>query len=270
MIALPPTLPRRAAPRSRLASRMAGIGLSASLALAAGTALAPTPASAEMTAEQRAEMGQFVRDYLMQNPEVLVQAMDVLQQREQSAKLEQAKAAISLHKDKFQGGPTTFAAGPENASTTLVEFFDYRCGYCRRALPTVQELLAEDDDLRVVFMEFPILSEESVVASRAAMASLKQDRSKYMDFHSALMSSRGNLTEQAVLGIAGSLGLDTGKLKADMASPEIEAALAANHAMAQEIGVNGTPAFIVGETLVPGAVPKGQLQQLIADTRKGG
>ncbi|MEQ8344946.1 MAG: DsbA family protein [Sneathiellaceae bacterium] len=269
-IALPGPASRRGAPKPRLAGRMAGLGLAASLALAAGTALVPTPASAEMSAAEKAEMGQFVREYLMANPEVLVEALDVLQQRDQAAKQDQAKAAIAMHQDKFKAGPTTFAAGPEDASTTMVEFFDYRCGYCRRALPTIQEMLAEDDDLRVVFVEFPILGEESVIASRAAMASLKQDRSKYMDFHNALMTTRGNLSEQSVMGIAGSLGLDVGKLKADMASPEIEAALASNHAMAQAIGVNGTPAFIVGDTLVPGAVPKGQLQDLVAESRKGG
>lgn len=259
-----PTDRRRAA-----AGRIAGAGLAASLVLAAA-GLAPAPAQAEMSAAEKAEFGAFIREYLLDNPEVLVEAMEVLQGREQAAQQERARAAIAAHRDRFQAGPTTYAAGPENASATVVEFFDYRCGYCRRALPVLQELIQEDGDLRVVFLEFPILSEESVVAARAAMASLKQDRDKYLEFHSALMNARGSLSEPAVLAIAADLGFDTEKLKADMAAPEIERALAENQQLAQLLGVNGTPAFVIGDSLVPGAVPKAQLEALIAEARKGG
>ena len=254
---------------TRMPRPLAALGLAAGLAMTSAVAFPPAPASAEMSAAEKAEMAAFIRGYLLENPEVIVDAMEVLQQREQTAKAEQAKAAIVAHKDKFQAGPTTFAAGPEDASTTMVEFFDYRCGYCRRALPTIQEMLAEDDDLRVVFIEFPILSEESVLAARAAMASLKQDRGKYMDFHNALMNSRA-LNEASIMGIAGNLGFDVEQLKRDMSSSDIDNALNVNQQIARDIGVNGTPAFIVGDNLVPGAVPKAQLQELVANERSGG
>jgi len=253
--------------RSRsLAPALAGLAF-----IVAGAATLPAiPAQAQMSSEAKAEMGAFIREYLLENPEVLMEALEVLQEREQAAQQVQAREAIAANQDMFRSGPMIFAAGPENASATMVEFFDYRCGYCRRALPVIQDLLDEDDDLKVVFLEFPILGPESVAASRAALAVLNLDRSKYLDFHTALMNARVPLSEPVILAMAGEMGFGADQMKTAMADPAIDRALAANHQLAQALGVNGTPAFIVGDSIVPGAVPKAQLEQLIAEQRQGG
>lgn len=253
-------LPRPVAPA------LAGLAIATLVAFGAPVG----PVKAQMSAEQKAEIGTVIREYLLENPEVLMEALEVLQEREQAAQSAQARDAIAANQDMFRSGPMIFAAGPEDASATVVEFFDYRCGYCRRALPVVQELLDEDDDLKVVFLEFPILGPESVAAARAALAVLKLDRSRYLDFHAALMNARSNLTEPVIMATARELGFDPQQLAAAMEDPEIDRALAENYQLAQALGVNGTPAFIVGDKLVPGAVPKGQLEALIAEVRSGG
>jgi protein-disulfide isomerase len=151
---------------------------------------------------------------------------------------------------------------------TLVEFFDYRCPYCKQVSPSLQALLKEDPKLRVVYKEFPVLGRESVFAARAALAARKQG--KYELFHNALMALKGQLGDDIVLKTAGAVGIDVEKLKADMGAPEIEAQIRRNHELAQALDIRGTPAFIVGTTLIPGAVDVATLRQKIAEARKPG
>jgi protein-disulfide isomerase len=157
-------------------------------------------------------------------------------------------------------------AGNPKGDVTVVEFFDYRCGYCKRVTPVLKELMAGDPNLRVVFKELPILSPESNLAAKAALAAEAQG--KYLPFHEALMASDSSLSMPDILQLATALKLDTAKLQADMNKPEIQAAIQKNHALAQAVGITGTPAFIIGPELVPGAIELPALKELIAKARK--
>jgi protein-disulfide isomerase len=158
-------------------------------------------------------------------------------------------------------------AGNPVGDVTLVEFFDYHCAYCKRALNAVTAVLGEDPGLRIVYKEFPILGPDSVLAARAALASRNQDPSKYLEFHVALMSTRGRLTQPRILEIARDAGFDAERLVADMASPEINTAIERNIELARSLEINGTPTFVIGDQLVPGAVDLDTLRRLIAEAR---
>ena len=162
----------------------------------------------------------------------------------------------------------TPVSGDPGGDVTLVEFFDYQCGYCKRALAPMKELLASDGKLRVVWKEFPILGPASRFAARAATAAARQGR--YLDFHLAVMGAPGKLTESSVMGIAERLGIDVERLRRDMEDPAIEAYLDETHRLARDLGITGTPAFVIGETVVPGVVGGARLKELIANVRASG
>jgi protein-disulfide isomerase len=158
-------------------------------------------------------------------------------------------------------------AGNPKGDVTVVEFFDYRCTFCKRVLPAVRRLLRDDPRIRYVFKEFPILTPQSRIAARAALAAWRVAPETYFGFHVDLMSARGALGEAVILRLAANAGLDTQRLKREMQSPEIEAVLRRNAEIAQRLGIQGTPAFIIGERLVPGAIDLAQLQSLVAEAR---
>ena len=158
-------------------------------------------------------------------------------------------------------------SGNPKGDVTLVEFFDYQCGYCKQSLKPVRDLLETDRQLRVVWKEFPILGPVSRFAARVAMASKKQGR--YLEFHGAVMGSRGKLTEDRVMAIAGSVGLDIQRLRRDMEDPAIENYLDETIRLARVLGIRGTPAFVIGDTLVPGVVGGARLKEFIAKARSG-
>ena len=163
--------------------------------------------------------------------------------------------------------PLSPVSGNVEGDVTVVEFFDYQCGYCKRALPTMEALLETDPDVRVVWKEFPILGPVSDFAARAAMASARQDL--YLPFHLALMREP-KLTEGKVLEIASKTGLDTARLQQDMEDPAIQAYLDETRALAREIGITGTPAFVIGGRLVPGVVDSARMKELVASARTDG
>jgi len=242
----------------------------AALLLAAGTALAPRPGQAQETppvldAQQKEAIEALVREYLLEHPEVLVESLQSYDQRQQEAEARRQREALIAEAETLTNDPAAPVIGNPEGDVTLVEFFDYRCPYCKRMTGILAQLMESDPKLRVVMKEFPILSQESVVAARAALAALRQD--KYKSFHFALMEGGGGFTEDEIMAIAGSVGLDEARLRADMQDPEIEAALRRNHATAEKIGITGTPAFIVGDTLLPGAVSLDQLRAVVAEAR---
>ena len=149
----------------------------------------------------------------------------------------------------------------------MVEFFDYNCPYCKRSVPTITKLLEQDEDIRFAFKEWPILGPASVFAARAALAAEKQG--KYEPFHFALMGAKGRLSDEQVLKVAEEVGLDVDQLQADMKSRDIDAAILKNKALAQELGINGTPAFVIGDTVVPGAATLTRLKDLVEKARQG-
>ncbi len=216
--------------------------------------------------EQRA-LEQTIHQYLLDHPDVMLEVLDVLRARQQATAAENARANLAAHRDELVNDPASPVAGNPDGDVTLVEFFDYHCAYCKGVLKTVMTVLDEDPGLRMVFKEFPILGADSVAAARAALASRNQDADKYVEFHTALMSTRGRLTQPRILAIARDVGFDAERLEADMASPEITKAIERNLALAQALGINGTPSFVIGDQLIPGAVDLDALKQLIAQAR---
>jgi protein-disulfide isomerase len=214
----------------------------------------------------RSTIEQVLRDYLREHPEVLAEALQALQARQREQQRTRAKAAIGTHRKELLQDPASPVGGNPKGPVTVVEFFDYRCGYCKSVSPTVKKLLAEDGSVRLVYKELPILGPESVVASKAALASVAQG--KYDAFHAALMSAPPPLTEARVFEIANGTGLDVGKLKTEMESPVIREALERNLRLAQAIGITGTPTFVIGSELAIGALDLAQLKGLVNKARK--
>jgi len=243
-------------------------GLVAALIFTAMT-LQPTTAVAGMNETERQAVEEVVREYLRKNPEVLVEAIRALQEKEEAAEREKAKRAILEKRDALINDGYSPEGGNPNGDVVIVEFFDYRCGYCKRVFPSIQRLLKEDGNIRYVFKELPILGPQSVTAARAAMAVWKLDKSKYMAFHSAAMKSRGALTEAKVLRLAEEAGMDSDAVAKAMKDASIEKSFRDNHRLAASLGITGTPAFVIGDTLVPGAVGIDALKRYVADARKG-
>ncbi len=216
--------------------------------------------------EQRT-LEKTIHQYLLDHPGVVLEVLDILSARQRATAADRARANLEARRDELENDPASPVAGNPDGDVTLVEFFDYHCAYCKRVLGAMTAVLEEDPGLRVVYKEFPILGPESVLAARAAVASRNQDPAKYVEFHDALMSSRGRLTQPRILEIAGDVGFDTERLVADMAAPEFAAAIERNLALARALGINGTPTFVIGDRLIPGAVDLDTLKQFIAEAR---
>ncbi len=239
------------------------------LALCLGAAgLLPTTlgTAADFTPEQRQAIEAIVRDYLAKNPDVMLDALQAAEDKIKVEARDKASAALVTRRHELLDDPDAPIAGNPKGDVTVVEFFDYRCPYCKQVVPAIDALLAEDKQLRFVFKEFPVLGADSVVAARAALASRKQG--KYDAMHRALMTTKGQINAEAVFKMAGSVGLDAERLKRDMADPEIDRMLKANTKLAEALEIRGTPAFVVGDEIVPGAISLNALKQLIAAARQ--
>jgi protein-disulfide isomerase len=210
---------------------------------------------------------QRVREYLLKNPEVIMEALRILQQRQRAAEAENLKRTIAERGEEILNDPAAPVGGNPAGDVTVVEFFDYNCPYCCRVAPTVTELEEADPDLRLVYKEFPILGPGSQFAARAALASRRQG--KYVPFHNALMQATDQVTEDIVMETAREVSLDTEQLRADMQDPAIQEAIGRNLQLASALGITGTPSFIIGDEVVPGAVDLRTLQSLIARARRG-
>jgi protein-disulfide isomerase len=234
-------------------------------ALIASAPLRPATA-AEIAAEQRRAVESIIHDYLLQHPDVLIEALRAAEEKAKSEAGDKAKQALAARRNEIFDDPETPVGGNPNGDVTLVEFFDYRCPYCKQVQPRLQELLAADRELRIAYKEFPILGAASVAAARAALAAQRQG--KYEAFHDAMMAAKGEMTEDTVYRVAGSVALDVDRLKRDMAAPQIEAVLKAIQALADALDIRGTPGFVVGDQIVPGAIELSSLKELVAEARK--
>lgn len=224
--------------------------------------------SQPFTPEQKAALTQLVREVLVSNPEILIEAMNALETKQQAEAGKAAKAAIVANRKAIFEDGVSYVAGNPKGDVTIVEFFDYRCGYCKQVQPSLMTLLKEDSKVRLVLKELPVLGPESVLAARVAVAALEQDKgAKYLGFHNAMMEFRGQLTEAEVFRMAGAAKLDIARLKTDMATPKTEQILRANLALADTLGIQGTPGFVIGDQLVPGAIPLDTLRQLVKEAR---
>jgi protein-disulfide isomerase len=207
----------------------------------------------------------LVLEIILDNPDVIMEAVAILRARDEAAAKEQAAATLSAQSNTLFNDPNAFVLGNPEGDVTLVEFFDYNCGYCKKAFNVMQELIAEDPELRVVFREWPILSEASVFATRASLAAREQD--KYEEFHWALMAGNGARSENGVMAVAAEVGLDIAQLKEDMQKTSVDAHISLSREMAQSLGFSGTPSFVVGNQLVPGYVEKAGMVEMIAEAR---
>lgn len=224
------------------------------------------PANGTMSPEQVQAIEKIVHDYLLRNPQVILDAVEQLEQKRNDEAQAAAKSAMAEHRDELLHDPTSPVAGNLNGDVTIVEFFDYRCPYCKQMEPALAQLRKDDRKLRFVYKEFPILGPDSVIATRAALAARKQN--KYQPLHDALMTAKGHLDEATILKIAGDVGLDVQRLKTDMNSPDIERVISRNMELAHVLNINGTPGFLVGDQLVPGAVDLDTLKKLVAEARQ--
>lgn len=218
-----------------------------------------------LTPERRQEIESLVRQYLLKNPEIIVDAIDAMREKQRREKDERAKAAVVAYRAALTRDPDTPVAGNPDGDVTVVEFFDYQCGYCKRVFPTLMKTVKEDGGVRLALKEFPILGPRSRYAAEAALAARKQG--KYTAFHMALMALRGSLTEAAVEAVARSVGIDVAKLKDDMSDPAIRDQIEKNFALADALNIRGTPAFVIGDRLVPGAIDLKTLKSMIAEAR---
>ncbi|MDG4721299.1 MULTISPECIES: DsbA family protein [Thalassospira] len=205
-----------------------------------------------LSAGQKAEVESLIEQYLQNNPEALLRAIQNVQLWQANEKARQQAEAITPVWDALVADSTVPSFGPVDAPVTVIEFFDYHCGYCKRAFEGVMEIAEKHDDkVRTIFVEFPILREESVTAARAALAAQKQG--KYMEVHKAFMDNRGLLDDARIDELATAAGIDVAKMREDMGSPEISAMIAQYSAMARTVGISGTPAFIINGSMVSGA-----------------
>lgn len=212
----------------------------------------------QMTNEQ---VKQLALEAILENPQIIMQAVAILEQRER----ERAASGANTVRLQLEQDPNSPNLGNPDGDVTVIEFFDYNCPYCRKAGQTVQELLASDANVRVIYREWPILGEDSVFASRAALAARAQG--KYEEFHWALMNGEGRASEASILKLARHLDLDVEKLQADMTSPAVEAHIAQSNALARTLGFTGTPAFIVGDRTAPGMLSTDEITAMVAEAR---
>jgi protein-disulfide isomerase len=245
------------------------------LALASATTVAVALGGSAMaqsfTPQQRSDIEKIVKEYLLAHPEILQEVAGELEKRQVEAQSVKQKTAIEQHAATIFNSPRQVVLGNPRGDVTLVEFFDYNCGYCKKALVDMLELLKADKNLKVVLKEFPVLGEASVEAAQVAVAVRMQDASgtKYLDFHRKLLESRGRADAVKAKAAAKGAGLDMARIERDMQSPEIRASLEEVFKLAQELGLNGTPSYVVGSDVVIGAVGLAALKERVSNARCG-
>ena len=232
------------------------------LVLAAGITYAADPVP-QLSREQ---IETIVREYLQKNPDVVVDALRAAQAKQREAQRQQQVQAVAKHREELVRDSASPAGGNVAGDVTVVEFFDYACPHCKAVAAQVKQLVREDPKVRIVYKELPVLGDASMNAARAALAAREQD--KYFAFHDALMSAPAPLNDATIFRVAGQVGLDVERLKKDMTAAPITAAIQKNQALAQALGVNGTPAFVIGDDVAPGAVPLARLKEMVAKARQ--
>lgn len=225
----------------------------------------------EFSPPQHGAIEKIVHDYLVQHPEVLQEAMAELQKRQEAAEAEKHKVAVKAHADLLFNSPDQVVLGNPKGDVTFVEFFDYNCGYCKRALSDMLTLMSSDPELRVVLKEFPVLGPASVEAARVAVAVRMQDKTgkKYLEFHQKLLGSRGHADGARALAVANEIGMDMERIQQDMKSGNVEKTLKQDFGLAEALGLNGTPSYVIGDDVVIGAVGLAALKEKINTARCG-
>jgi len=235
----------------------------ADLTPAPQTALAAT---ASFTDTQRTEIENIIKEYLTtKHPEVMAEGLQTLQKRDQESAEAKSKAEISSAKDRVFNDPTSPFAGNPKGNVTVVEFYDYQCGYCKMSEDAIEKLIKEDKNVKFIFKDFPILGPASAEAAKASLASVKQG--KFQAFHDTLMGKKDHLTSDMIYQVAKEVGLNVDQLKKDMTDASVTDALNGNLKLGQDIGARGTPMFIINDNVFPGALQYDQLKQAVSDAR---
>ena len=214
-----------------------------------------------------ADLEQAIEQYIRTHPEVIEQSLQALETKREAEEKSRQKVALANRQQDLLHDPSSPVSGNLKGDVTVVEFFDYRCGFCKRAANAVTQLQKDDPRVRIVYKDFPILGEASELAAKAALASKIQG--KHQAFHEALLATKNEITQEEVLRIAGAVGLDRNKLVTDMANPEWQVVIDRNRTLARDLGISGTPGFIVGTELVPGALDVKGLKELVARAGTG-
>jgi protein-disulfide isomerase len=241
------------------------------VAVALAAVAVPQFASAQGFSDaQRAEIQKIIKEYLLANPEVLEEVSAELNKRQAVAEAAKQASAVKKHSEALFNSPRGVIVGGRDGDVNFVEFFDYNCGFCKRAMVDMMDLMKDDPKLRVTLKEFPVLGQSSVEAAQVAVAVRMQDPNgrKYLDFHQKLLNSRGQIDKAKAMATAREIGLDMARLEKDLASPEIKATLQENFRMAEDLGLNGTPSYVIGTQVVVGAVGVEALKEKIAAARR--
>ncbi len=231
-----------------------------------GPALAETDLT-EMSPAERDAFRNEVRDYLMENPEVIFEAIQILEQRREVAAQQADRDIVQANLDALLNDGFSYVGGNPDGDVTIVEFLDYRCGFCKRAHPVIQEVVDRDPNVRLVTKDFPILGPDSVRAGRIALAAVEIDPERFLDLNDEMMTYQGNLTEQVAYRMAGEVGYDVGKLREIAGSDLIEERLQQNYQLAQRLGLQGTPAFVVGNEIIRGFLEVDDMIAAVQDAR---
>jgi len=221
------------------------------------------------TDTQRSDIETIIKNYLVSHPEVLEDAMNELSKRQAAAEEKKHEESVAKNASTIFNSPRGVVLGNKNGDVTFVEFFDYNCGYCKRAMADMLDLLKTDPKLKVVLKEFPVLSEGSVEAAKVAVAARMQDPSKYLAFHTKLLGGRGPADKARAMAAAKDAGYDTARIEKDMQSPEVKATIEEDFKLAEEMGMNGTPSYVIGKQVVVGAIGLEGLKEKIAVARCG-
>ena len=222
----------------------------------------------DMTDAERATFRAEVRAYLLENPEVLMEAIAILEDRQAAEGAARDMQLVARYAEELFAAPHDLIEGNPDGDITIVEFMDYRCSFCRRAAPEVTALLEADGNIRLVVKELPILGAQSTMASRFALsARYAVDEEAYGLLHEALMTMRADVTEASLVRLADDLGYDGMEILAGMEDPRIDDVIEANYALAQAMQISGTPTFVMGRQLVRGFLPEDAMAALIAEER---
>ncbi len=249
-----------------------GAGLLAlGLLLSATPALAPAHAAdgePPFSEPKRQEIESIIRDYITNHPQVI---LDAVRQHQTNAAVEskvRVQTALISARDELENDPSSPTVGNKNGDVTIVEFFDYQCGYCKSVFPDVRDLIETDGNIRYVLKEFPVLGPPSTIAARASLAVWAEYPERYFDYHAALMSVRGTLSEERVLKVAEDLGMNPNQLRSTMFEPKIDNKILSVRDLATRLELRGTPAFVIGDEVIPGAVSPDALKDLIDRARR--
>ena len=225
----------------------------------------------EFTAPQKSEIERVVHDYLIAHPEVLQEAMAELEKRQGMAESEKHKAAVKENAQELFSSPRQVVLGNPQGNVTFVEFFDYNCGYCKRAMTDMLTLMKDDPKLKVVLKEFPVLGPGSVEAAQVAIAVRMQDKTgkKYIEFHQKLLGGRGQADKAHAMAVAKEIGMNIPQIEKDLAGAEVKATLQESFKLAEALGLNGTPSYVIGSDVVVGAVGLPALEEKINNARCG-